>query len=116
MEKHENTELNILQRKYDNYLKLKKICSKMNTDIVMQIDKTSYNSLFHIQNDIKNRIENLFIILNDLLKKKDFENYFIKKVLLFKELNKLATFLKKYKKEQILIVAYTKQKEAKVRG
>ncbi len=116
MKKRENTEINILQRKYDYYLNLKYRCFKTNLDIVMHIDETSYNSLFDTQYEMTSKIENLFTTLNNLLKKQDFENYFKNKVLLFKELDNLATFLEKYRRELKFILDYKKNKEAKQRG
>ena len=100
----------ILQRKFNYYLDLKNASIKNNLDIVLYIDKTSYNAMFHVQSDFTKNIEGLFVILNKDLKNKDMVNYFKTKKTLYTELNKFANFVAENKKQLGFILNHFKIK------
>lgn len=107
-----NKENKVLEKKFNYYLILKQKCLQNNLDIVLYIDKTSYNAMFAVQSDFTKRIENLFVTLQGLLNSKDTENYCKTKKNLYKELDKFELFFNNNKKQLQYILDYLKNKNS----
>ena len=63
-----------LRKSFNYYQRLKKRSFKLNLEILLHIDKTSYNSIFLNQSNLTEKIENIFETAKTDLKNKNFKS------------------------------------------